>query len=119
MLLFASFVIPIFFEKKGKSCGRYLHLWRCYFQDANPLQNVNANKSVYKSINKTQFFLKWKTWKALTIDSKKDLLLARLVINSHRRSFPDSEKTELLDAITEETKWTPKEIANQIGMSSD
>lgn len=59
-------------------------------------------------------------WHSITLENIKDetqLTIARLAVNVCRRKVPAQEKTMLLTEIAKLTKWTPKEIAENLGMS--
>jgi len=59
-------------------------------------------------------------WPKVTIDwlkSSTESKILRLASNWLRRTVPDEEKAESLAAIAKETGWSPKELAENLGVS--
>ena len=58
----------------------------------------------------------WPVMKLEHIQTRTQLLLARLIANFARRTISPQEKTNMLASIAEETKWTPREISKKTGI---
>jgi len=59
----------------------------------------------------------WPTFLLSDIDTDEKFLVARIIANTHRRVVPAEEKTEWLAELAEKTGWTPKEMAERLGVS--
>jgi len=80
----------------------------------------DAHGNIIDGEHRTQLDPKWAEEFSITLESIKDptqRLLARMNINLIRRVVSAEEKTQWLRELAELTKWTPKEIAENSGMS--
>ena len=59
----------------------------------------------------------WPTYRLSHIETLAEFLLARIIVNLHRRKLSDEEITGLLKELAEETGWTAQEIAGKLGVS--
>jgi very-short-patch-repair endonuclease len=80
----------------------------------------DAHGNIIDGFHRKQVDPKWEEEFSIKLDSITDpiqLLLARMNINTHRRTVSAEEKTQWLKELVELTKWTPDEIAEKAGMS--
>lgn len=78
---------------------------------------LDAHGNVIDGLHRRAIDEKWPTMKLKHITDPVQTAIARLVINVCRRKVPPEEKTKLLANIAKLTKWTPKQIAKNTGMS--
>jgi very-short-patch-repair endonuclease len=82
----------------------------------------DAHGNIIDGFHRQKFDPKWSEEFSIKLDNITDpiqLLLARMNINTHRRTVSAEEKTQWLKELAELTKWTPKEIAEHSGMSEN
>ena len=77
----------------------------------------DAYGNVIDGFHRLEVDSNWPSIKLEHIRSKVDLVIARLIVNVCRRRVPAEEKRELLGQIAELTGWSPKQIAEVLGMS--
>lgn len=73
------------------------------------------NGSVIDGFHRLEANPNWQKLK-LPITDKAEITILRLLAN-WRRKLSKKEKTEMFDAIAQETGWTPKQIAEETGIS--
>lgn len=78
---------------------------------------LDAHGNVIDGFHRQKVDPNWPTEKNENITDPVQLAMARLVINVARREVPVEEKTRRLKEIAELTGWSPKEIAENIGMT--
>lgn len=80
---------------------------------------VDAENKIIDGFHRLSLDPNWPVFKLPHIRTKEQFLMARIIANLHRREVTAQEKSRWLMRLASETGWTPKEIAEKLGMSVD